>query len=115
MLCGEVCGPHESDHDDNSLTEYDVLGVYLILIDVTGYPKISAHVNKITWSRITEELSFVSCKSNVLALCIIKMLINLWLDSILGLLYERLTLHWFCCGCLSIHVHVTKLLFPKGL
>jgi len=93
MLCGEACSPHESDYDDNSLTECDVLGVYLILIDVTGSPKISTHVYKITWSRITE-LTFVSCKSNVLALCIIKMLIiNLWPDLILGLLYERLTLH----------------------
>jgi hypothetical protein len=81
-----VCGPHESDHDDYRLTEYDVIGV-------TGSPKISVHVYKITWSRITEELTFVSCKSNVLVLCIIKMLINLWHDSILGLLYERLTLH----------------------
>jgi len=93
MLCGEVCGPHESDHDDNRLMECDVLGVCLILIDVTGSPTISVHVYKITWSRITEELTFVSCKSNVLALCIIKMLINLWPDLILGLLYERLTLH----------------------
>jgi len=92
MLCDEVCGPHECDYDDKSLTECDVLRVYLILIDVTGSPKISVNVYKITWSRITE-LNFVSCKSNVLALCIIKMLINLWPDSILGLLYERLTLH----------------------
>jgi hypothetical protein len=87
-----VCGPHESDHDDNRLMEFDVLGVYLILIDVTDFSKISVHVYKITLSRITE-LTFVSCKSNVLALCIIKMLINLWPDSILGFLYERLTLH----------------------
>jgi len=92
MLCGEVCSPHESDLDDNSLTECDALGIYLILIDVMGSPKISVHVYKITQSRITE-LTFVSRKSNVLALCIIKMLINLWPDSILGLLNERLTLH----------------------
>jgi len=72
--------------------EFDVLGVYLILIDVTDFSKISIHVYKIRFCRITE-LTFVSCKSNVLALCIIKMLINLWPDSILGLLYERLTLH----------------------
>jgi hypothetical protein len=87
-----VCGLHDSDHEDNSLTEFHVLGVYLILIDVTDSSKISVHFYKITLSRITE-LTFVSCKSNVLALCIIKMLINLWPDSILGLLYERLTLH----------------------
>jgi hypothetical protein len=49
-------------------------------------PKISVRVYKITWSRITDELTFMSCKSNVLALCIIKMLINLWPDSVSGLL-----------------------------
>lgn len=87
-----MCGRHESDYDGNSLTKCDALGVYLILIDVTDSPKISVNVYKITWSRITE-LTLVSCKSNVLALYIIKMLINLWPDSILGLLYERLTLH----------------------
>ena len=72
MLCGEVCGPHESDHDDNRLTECDVLGGHLILIDVTGSPKISGHVYKITWSRITEEFTFESCKSNILALYILR-------------------------------------------
>jgi hypothetical protein len=57
MLYSAGCGPHESDYDDNSLKEYYVLGVYLILIDVTGSPKISVHIYKITWSGITEELT----------------------------------------------------------
>jgi len=46
--CSEVCDPHESDLDDNNLTECDVLGVYLIQIDIMGSPKISVYLHKIT-------------------------------------------------------------------
>ena len=63
----ELWSSHESD-----LMEYDVLGVCLNLkIDVRGSPKISVRVYRITWSCITEGLTFVSCKSNVLTSCII--------------------------------------------